>query len=108
MRLSTTVDCWKNDCHGDTVVPTIATTNSSTVELTPPGNCGISPPTVSFGVGCTNSTIGIISTFTAISRNISPSQRRNEPPATTANNNTAAVGIATTLGQPRTPSASDT
>src|SRR6516162_6897331 len=108
MRLSTTVDCWKNNCHGDTVVPTIATTSSSTVELSPPENCGISPPAVHFREGCTSSTIGMISTFTAISRNISPSQRRNEPPATTANKSTAAAGIAMILGQPKNPSASDT
>ena len=50
----------------------------------------------------------MISTFTAISRNISPSQRRNEPPATTANNNTAAAGIAMIFGQPKNPSAIDT
>ena len=29
MRLSTTFDCWKNSCHGVTVVPTIATMRST-------------------------------------------------------------------------------
>lgn len=108
MRLSTTLDCWKNSCHGATVVPTIATTSSSTVELSPPGNCGINPATVAFGAGCTNMTIGKISTFTAISRNINRSQRRNEPPATTANSSAAAAGTATIFGQPRKPRASAT
>ncbi|CNH30640.1 Uncharacterised protein [Mycobacterium tuberculosis] len=108
MRLSTTLDCWKNSCHGATVVPTIATVNSSTVEFRPPGNCGTSPAAVAFTVGCAISAIGMISTFTAISRNISPSQRRNEPPATTANNSAAAAGTATTFGQPRNPRASAT
>ncbi len=46
--------------------------------------------------------------FTAISANISCSQRRNEPPATTTNSSTAAAGIAIVFGQPRNPSASDT
>lgn len=108
MRLSTTLDCWKNSCHGATVVPTIATTSSSTVEFSPPGNCGISPAAVAFGAGCASSTIGMISTFTAINRNINRSQRRNEPPATTANNSTAAAGTATIFGQPKNPRAIDT
>ncbi len=108
MRLSTTLDCWKNNCQGATVVPTIAMINSSTVELTPPANRGMSPPATPLAVGCTNSTIGMTSTFTAISRNISPSHRRNDPPATTANSRTAAAGIAITFGQPRNPSASAT
>ena len=36
MRLSTTLDCWKNSCQGATVVPTIAMMSSTAVELTPP------------------------------------------------------------------------
>src|SRR5580693_4524355 len=101
MRLSTTLDCWKNSCQGATVVPTIATISSSTVESSPPGNWGTIPLAVCVRVGCTSSTIGMISTFTAISTNISASQRRNEPPATTANNSTVAAGIAMILGQPK-------
>jgi hypothetical protein len=108
MRLSTTLDCWKNNCQGATVVPTIAMINSSTVEPSPPGKRGISPSAVPFRVGCTSSTVGMIAAFTAISPNVSPSQRRNEPPATTANSNTAAAGIAMIFGQPKNPSASDT
>ncbi len=50
----------------------------------------------------------MISTFTAINRNINRSQRLNEPPATTANNSTAAAGTATNFGQPRNPRAIDT
>ena len=29
-------DCWKNSCHGATVVPTIAMISSTEVELAPP------------------------------------------------------------------------
>ncbi len=36
IRLSITLDCWKNSCHGATVVPTIAMISSTAFELTPP------------------------------------------------------------------------
>jgi hypothetical protein len=36
IRLSMTLDCWKNSCHGATVVPTIAMTSSTASELIPP------------------------------------------------------------------------
>jgi hypothetical protein len=36
IRLSMTFDCWKNSCHGATVVPTIAMISSTAVEFTPP------------------------------------------------------------------------
>ena len=37
MRLSITLDCWKNSCQGATVVPTIAMISRTAVELAPPG-----------------------------------------------------------------------
>ena len=40
IRLSMTFDCWKNSCHGATVVPTIAMISSTAVELTPPRTLG--------------------------------------------------------------------
>ena len=40
MRLSTMLDCWKNSCHGATVVPTMAMTSSTDVELKPPLDAG--------------------------------------------------------------------
>ena len=36
IRLSMTLDCWKNSCQGATVVPTIAMMSSTAVELAPP------------------------------------------------------------------------
>ena len=36
IRLSMTLDCWKNSCHGATVVPTIAMISSTAFEVTPP------------------------------------------------------------------------
>ena len=36
IRLSMTLDCWKNSCQGATVVPTIAMISSTALELTPP------------------------------------------------------------------------
>jgi len=36
IRLSMTLDCWKNSCHGATVVPTIAIMSRIALELTPP------------------------------------------------------------------------
>jgi len=41
MRLSITLDCWKNSCHGATVVPTIAMISSIEVELIPPSTPGV-------------------------------------------------------------------
>ncbi len=41
MRLSTMFDCWKNNCHGATVVPTMAMMSRTEVELNPPATPGI-------------------------------------------------------------------
>ena len=102
MRLSTTLDCWKNSCHGATVVPTIGDDEQQHRRVQPTREAAgparrhrrfqrrDAPATPS----------GTISTFTAItSRNINRSQRRNDPPATTANSSTAAAGTATAFGQ---------
>ena len=40
MRLSTTLDCWKNSCQGATVVPTIAMISKIAPEVTPPWMAG--------------------------------------------------------------------
>ena len=40
IRLSMTLDCWKNSCQGATVVPTIAMISSTAFELTPPWTPG--------------------------------------------------------------------
>ena len=40
IRLSITLDCWKNSCHGATVVPTIAMISRIASEVTPPWTPG--------------------------------------------------------------------
>ena len=44
--MSTTLACWKNSCHGSTVVPTTATISSSRVAFRPPGMLGTTPAKV--------------------------------------------------------------
>ena len=38
------LDCWKNSCHGATVVPTMAMMSSTDVELAPPAIPGTNRP----------------------------------------------------------------
>jgi hypothetical protein len=52
MRLSTTLDCWKNSCQGSTVVPTTATTSSKMVAFRPPGRLGTVPDAVGAMLAC--------------------------------------------------------
>lgn len=79
IRLSTTLDCWKKSCQGATVVPTMETISSSSVESRPPGNCGMKPLPVSVTLGRDISAIGNITMLIAISPKMNRSQRRNEP-----------------------------
>lgn len=95
------LDCWKNNCHGATVVPTMATISSNSVEFRPPGKDGINPCAVSDTDGWTMNASGKITMLMAISAKMKRSQRRNEPPATTANSRTAASGTEMALGSPK-------
>ncbi|SKU51723.1 Uncharacterised protein [Mycobacteroides abscessus subsp. abscessus] len=95
------LDCWKNNCHGATVVPTIATINISSSAFKPPGNEGTKPDAVLLTDGCTRMAMGIITIFIAMRANRNRSHRRNEPPATTANNSTADSGTEIQRGSPK-------
>src|SRR5689334_4143424 len=96
MRLSTTLDCWKNSCHGATVVPTMAMISNTASELTPPEMPGT---TRDFAActhcGCDINSIGICSRVTAMNTNMARSHRRKLPLAMIATNATAEVGTTT-------------
>src|SRR6266851_1655440 len=54
IRLSMTYDCWKNNCHGATVVPTMAMMSSMTVlspDEPPPGTVGSTNPAAIWPAG---------------------------------------------------------
>src|ERR1700733_5231637 len=76
MRLSTTLDCWKNSCQGATVVPTMAMISSTASELTPPEMLGT---TNDFAAcphcGCDISSIGICASVMAMKTNMARSRR---------------------------------
>ena len=93
MRLSTTLDCWKNNCQGATVVPTMAMINSTASELTPPEMLGTTNDfAASPHRGCDINTIGICSSDTAMKTNMARSQRRKLPLAMIATRATAETG----------------
>src|ERR1700761_8467016 len=93
MRLSTMLDCWKNNCHGATVVPTIAMISSTASELMPPETLGT---TNDFAAcphcGCDISSIGICSSVIAMNTNMARSHRRKLPLAMIATRATAEIG----------------
>src|SRR5215475_10803180 len=101
MRLSTTLDCWKNSCQGATVVPTMAMINSTASELTPPEMLGT---TNDFAArphcGSDISSIGICSRVIAMNTNIARSQRRKLPLAMMATSATAETGTTMYLETP--------
>src|ERR1700742_3898258 len=107
MRLSTTLDCWKNSCQGATVVPTIAMISNTASELTPPEMPGT---TNDFAAcphcGCDISTIGICNRLTAMKTNMALSQRRKLPLAMMATSATAETGTTMYLDTPRYSAAS--
>src|SRR5271165_5111902 len=93
MRLSTMLDCWKNNCHGATVVPTIAMISSTASELTPPEIEGMTKDLAACAhCGCDISSIGICTRVMAMNTNIARSQRRKLPLAMIATSATADVG----------------
>src|ERR1700676_1099434 len=101
MRLSTTLDCWKNSCQGATVVPTIAMISSTAPEVTPPEMLGTTNDLAeSPHCGCDISSIGICSRVMAMNTNIARSQRRKLPVAMIAISATAAVGTTMYLEMP--------
>ena len=87
------LDCWKNSCHGATVVPTIAMIKSTAVEVIPPRAPGIkNPRTIGPAWGWTRITSGMARKFTATKMNMKRSQLRKLPVAVMAINPSAAMG----------------
>ena len=77
-------DCWKNNCHGATVVPTIAMISRTDVELTPPWIPGTAVCLTTGPLdGWLRTSRGITSRFAAMNRNMNRSQRRKLPLAVT-------------------------
>src|SRR6201998_3517499 len=101
MRLSTTLDCWKNSCHGATVVPTTAMISSTASDEIPPEMLGTTNDlAASPHCGCDISNIGTCNTVMAMNTNIARSQRRKLPVAMIATSATAAVGTTMYLEMP--------
>src|SRR5450631_3027437 len=86
-------DCWKNSCHGATVVPTTAMISSTAVDVAPPWIPGtkkwwmIVEP---FGWAMKNS--GTTRKLANTNTNIERSQERKLPVTVIATSATAAIG----------------
>ena len=88
-------DCWKNSCHGATVVPTIAMIRRTEVEFAPPWIPGTNRPWMiglAFGWAMKNS--GITNRLANTNTNIDRSQLRKLPVAVIAISANAAIGTA--------------
>ncbi len=89
-------DCWKNSCHGATVVPTMAMMSRTEVEVTPPWIPGMnSPCTNGPGRGWEKTTSGMTKKFAATKMSMNRSQRRKLPVAVIAISARAAIGTET-------------
>src|ERR1700730_18526965 len=101
MRLSTTLDCWKNNCHGATVVPTMAMINSTASEVTPPLTPGTKKDFAACSqCGCDINSIGLCSSVIAMKTNNARSHRRKLPVDMMASSAISANGTTTYLGMP--------
>ena len=86
-------DCWKKSCHGATVVPTMAMTRRTAVELTPPRTPGTRSPWITGpGCGCEKMTSGMTRKLATTKSSMKRSQRRKLPEAVIATSPTAATG----------------
>jgi hypothetical protein len=95
MRLSTILDCWKNSCHGATVVPTMAMTSRTEVELNPPRTPGTRKPWSTeplWGCPCAYTASGITRKLATMKISMKRSQRRKLPVAVMATRPRAAIG----------------
>ena len=91
--LSMMLDCWKNSCHGATVVPTMAMISRTASLLIPPWmpgttRCFAADPQL----GWDSSSIGIWTRLTAMNANMARSHRAKDPEAVIAISATAASG----------------
>ena len=102
IRLSITLDCWKNSCQGATVVPTIAMISSTEVEDAPPWIPGTKK---SWAIGpmwgCAMKNSGTARKLVNTKMNITRSQRRKLPLAVMATSRTAAIGTETYSEMPK-------
>jgi hypothetical protein len=105
IRLSTTLDCWKNSCHGATEVPTKATAKKAA-----PPCAGPATALAAAGTWCAQAitTSGTAARLATISTYIARSQPRKLPDAVTAIRKAAATGTETSLPTPKYPSDIDT
>jgi len=95
-------DCWKNSCHGATVVPTIAMISNTAVELAPPlipgvKTCWAASPTS----GCASTSSGITRKLATTNRYMKRSQLRKLPVEVIPISATAASGTARYLLTPK-------
>ena len=91
--MSTMLDCWKNSCHGATVVPTMAMISSTEVELNPPCTPGVVRPwKKALALGWEVNARGMTRKFTAMKTNMKRSHRRKLPDAVITTRPTAASG----------------
>jgi len=87
------LDCWKKSCHGATVVPTMAMTKRTDVELNPPCTPGTRRPcTKAEAVGWLRTAKGITRKLAKMNMNMNRSQRRKLPVAVITINVSAAIG----------------
>ena len=101
IRLSTTLDCWKNSWAGAIVVPTSATSSSSVEVAVPPRSVGTRPAATAAGWGRLTSASGISARSAAIITYIARSQRRKLPLAVYHEQEAAATGTEAYLLTPR-------
>ena len=73
-------DCWKNSCHGATVVPTMAMIKSTALEVTPPRTEGTTRWNATApALGWDITSRGINSRLAKTKTNMNRSQRRKLP-----------------------------
>ncbi len=91
--MSMTFDCWKNSCHGATVVPTMLMISSSAVPSKPPRTEGTTLSWTTMPIsGWTISVSGMATRLTTMKPYMKRSQRRKLPVMVTAISATAATG----------------
>src|ERR1700738_1333002 len=96
MRLSTTLDCWKNNCQGATVVPTMAMMSKIASDDGPPWMDGTKVlRTTEPQLECTIHTSGTAARLKIRNTNMNRSQRRKLPVTVVATSRTAATGTDT-------------
>src|SRR5579875_3974328 len=93
IRLSTMLDCWKKSCDGATVVPTMAITRSTEVEVKPPRTPGTKKPRKNDEAwGWLKTASGMTRKLAKMKTNMNRSHRRKLPVAVIAMSATAATG----------------